>query len=231
MKPLLRNAIFRSACCRFWYLLGVKKSHAHFSPLRVKTKFPDEHARPFRMGVDSPTGLGIPTSRVFRWGYITRKRVIYFFNIVSMSFDTVFVSTQATKLEAFPGQIAGQIISKRLNPGGFLPYMCYTGMCRSTGYDFCLSESGTGSIHQRFCLEQGILFAMRLWNKAGVTFLLPESRCKRTLSLFPLGSRCMFSQNTPFPNRRSTTSHIFQPGTGYLFSPFCMEQGIKIVSL
>ena len=42
--------------------------------------------------------------------------------------------------------------------GGVLPYMDYTGMCRSTGYGFFISESGTGSTNQRFCLEQGILF-------------------------------------------------------------------------
>ena len=30
--------------------------------------------------------------------------------------------------------------------GGVLPYMGYTGMCRSTGYAFCLSDSGTGFI-------------------------------------------------------------------------------------
>ena len=40
--------------------------------------------------------------------------------------------------------------------GGLLPYMDYTGICRSTGYGFCLSESGTGSTNQHFCLEQGI---------------------------------------------------------------------------
>ena len=43
---------------------------------------------------------------------------------------------------------------------GVLPYMGCTGMCRSTGYGFCLLESGTGSTNQHFCLEQGILFAL-----------------------------------------------------------------------
>ena len=28
--------------------------------------------------------------------------------------------------------------------GGVLPYMGYTGMCRSTGYAFCLCDSETG---------------------------------------------------------------------------------------
>ena len=32
------------------------------------------------------------------------------------------------------------------------------GICRSTGYGFCLSESGIGSTNQRFWLEQGIHF-------------------------------------------------------------------------
>ena len=44
--------------------------------------------------------------------------------------------------------------------GWVLPYIDYTGMCRSTGYGFCLSESVTGSTNQRLCLEQGILFAI-----------------------------------------------------------------------
>ena len=45
-----------------------------------------------------------------------------------------------------------QLISRNITTyelGGFvtqgvLPYMGYTGMCRSTGYAFCLSDSGTG---------------------------------------------------------------------------------------
>ena len=38
--------------------------------------------------------------------------------------------------------------------------MGYTGMCHSTGYGFCLSESGTGPKNQCSCLEQGLLFAI-----------------------------------------------------------------------
>ena len=38
----------------------------------------------------------------------------------------------------------------------------------------------------------------RLWNMVGVTILLPESRYKRTLLLFPLGSRCTFTQTLRF---------------------------------
>ena len=44
-------------------------------------------------------------------------------------------------------------------------------MCRSTGYGFCLSGSGTGSTNQRFCLEQGKLFAtLTLEHGSGYVF-------------------------------------------------------------
>ena len=42
--------------------------------------------------------------------------------------------------------------------GGVLPYMGYTGMCRSTGYGFCFSDSGTGYKNRPFSLEQGIFY-------------------------------------------------------------------------
>ena len=42
--------------------------------------------------------------------------------------------------------------------GGVLPYMGYTGMCRSTGYVFCFSDSGTGYKIRTFSLEQGIFY-------------------------------------------------------------------------
>ena len=32
---------------------------------------------------------------------------------------------------------------------GVLPYIGYTGMCRSTGYAFCFSDSGTGYKNHR----------------------------------------------------------------------------------
>ena len=37
-----------------------------------------------------------------------------------------------------------------------------------------------------------------LWNTVGATILLTEARYKRTLSLFPLGSRCTFTQTRRF---------------------------------
>ena len=59
-------------CCRFWYLLGVEKSlnHALLVPLRVKTKIPDEHPRPFHMGVPPPPTPGtvsLPDMRTVDW--------------------------------------------------------------------------------------------------------------------------------------------------------------------
>ena len=36
--------------------------------------------------------------------------------------------------------------------------MGYTGMCRSTGYVFCFSDSGTGYKNRPFSLEQGIFY-------------------------------------------------------------------------
>ena len=78
--------------------------------------------------------------------------------------------------------------------------MGYTGMCCSTGYGFCLSESGTGPTNQRFCLEQGkyCFFPFRLWNTLRVTCLPSELRCKRTLLLFLLGSHCMLTPTHSF---------------------------------
>ena len=36
--------------------------------------------------------------------------------------------------------------------------MGYTGMCCSTGYAFCLSDSGTGYKNHPFSLEEGIFY-------------------------------------------------------------------------
>ena len=66
-----------------------------------------------------------------------------------------------------------------------------------TGY-ICHSDSGTRS----------------------QTILLPESRCKRALLLFPLGSRYMFTQTHRFRFEGQPASHIFQSGTGCLFSRY-----------
>ena len=58
-------------------------------------------------------------------------------------------------------------------------------------------------------LEQGLQISVsvwnsvyflpcRLWNTVGMTILLPESRYERALLLFPLGSRCTFTQTRRF---------------------------------
>ena len=68
--------------------------------------------------------------------------------------------------------VSGNIIENKLispqargntNPrggggGGIFPYVGYTGMCRSTGYAFCLSDSGTGYKDQPLTLEEGIFY-------------------------------------------------------------------------
>ena len=52
----------------------------------------------------------------------------------------------------------GLITTGRGGGGGVLPYMGYTGMCHSTGYVFCFSDSGTGYKNRPFSLEQGIFY-------------------------------------------------------------------------
>ena len=73
--------------------------------------------------------------------------------------------------------------------------MGYTGMCHSTGDGFCLSESGVQGLQISVPVWNRVYFLpFRLWNTVWVTFLLPESCCKQMLLLFPLGSRCMYTQ-------------------------------------
>ena len=115
--------------------------------------------------------------------------------------------------------------------GGVLPYMDYTGMCRSTGYGFCLSESGTGSKNQRFCLEQGILFVIPTLEHGQGNYFAARIVLQTNLVAAPARVPLHVHSNTPFPIRRSTSSHVFQSRTGYLFSGFCLEQGSKIASL
>ena len=51
-------------------------------------------------------------------------------------------------VQLFPGGVGG----------GLLTYMGYTDMCRSTGYAFCLSDSGTGYKNHPFSLEESIFY-------------------------------------------------------------------------
>ena len=85
-----------------------------------------------------------------------------------------------------------------------------------------------GMVFAYLSLEQGLQISVSVWNR--VYF------CLRTLehgrgSFFLCQNRaanehCCCSPS--FPIWRSTASHIFQSGTGYLFSQFCLEQGSKL---
>ena len=66
-----------------------------------------------------------------------------------------------------------------------------------------------GMVFAFLSLEQGLQISVsvwnsvyflpfRLWNTVGMTILLPESRYERALLLFPLGSRCTFTQTRRF---------------------------------
>ena len=87
-------------------------------------------------------------------------------------------------------------------------------------YGFCLSESGTGSTNQRFCLEQGvILFAIpTLEHGWGYFFAARIVLQTNIVAAVPARVPLHVYSNMPFPIRRSTMSHIFQSGAGYLFS-------------
>ena len=66
-----------------------------------------------------------------------------------------------------------------------------------------------GMVFAPMSMEQGLQISVsvwnqvyfwpfRFWNTVGVTFLPPESRCKRMLLLFPVRSCCMFTQKRCF---------------------------------
>ena len=118
---------------------------------------------------------------------------------------------------------------------GWGEYSHATGMCRSTGYGFCLSLSLelNGGLQISVSVWNRVYFLpFRLWNTVGVTIFLPESRHKRTRGgsvAVPARVPLYVHSNTPFPIR--TAFHVFQSGTGYLFSRFCLKQGSKIASL
>ena len=103
---------------------------------------------------------------------------------------------------------------------GGTPIYGDTGMCRST-------ESVTGSTNQRLCLEQGILFAIpTLEHGRGYSFAA-RIALQMNVAAVPTRAPLHVYSNTPFLIQRST----FQSGTGYLVSPFCLEQGGKGLSL
>ena len=117
--------------------------------------------------------------------------------------------------------------------GGVLP--CYGDVPLNRVWFLPLSESGNerGSTNQRFCLEQGILFAIpTLEHGRGDSVFCCQNRGTNERGgsvAVPARVPLHVHSNTPFPIR--TAFHVFQSGTGYLFSRFCLKQGSKIASL
>ena len=88
-------------------------------------------------------------------------------------------------------------------------------------------------------LEQGLkisvsvwnrvyFFPFRLWKTIGATILLPESRCKRTLLLFPLGSRCTFTQTRRFRLEGQFRLTFFSQEQGIYFQDFVWNRVAKL---
>ena len=109
--------------------------------------------------------------------------------------------------------------------------MCYTGMCRPTGYGFCLSDSETGSKKQRFCLEQGLLFAHSDSGKwLGLRFLFSwqnHTATKNCCCSCLCPAACLL-KHTISDLKVNCVSHS---GTGYLFSPFVQNRVAKLCLL
>ena len=98
------------------------------------------------------------------------------------------------------------------------------------GIQYQFIESGTGSTNQRFCLEQGILFAIRNLEHGWGDYFAARIAVQTNVVAVPTWVLLQVAQNALFLIRRLTSSHVFQSGTGYLFSRFCLEQGSRIVS-
>ena len=83
----------------------------------------------------------------------------------------------------------------------------------------CATQQGV--VFASLTVEQGLQIGSSVQNRVyflpiptlehvrvRVTFLLPESRCKRTLLLFPLVSRCRFTQTCNFDLKVNCVSHF-----------------------
>ena len=100
--------------------------------------------------------------------------------------------------------------------GVILPYMVFASLSLGQGLQISVSVW-----NRVYFLE------FRLWNTFGVTILLPESRYKRTLLLFPLGYRCMFTQTRRFRLEGQTRLTIFSLEQGTYFHDFVWNRVAK----
>ena len=81
------------------------------------------------------------------------------------------------------------------------------------------------------CLEQGIIFAIPTLEHGRGDYFAVRIAVQTNVVAVPAQVPLHVHSNRPLQFRRSTSSHVFQSGKGYLFSRFFLEQGSKIVSL
>ena len=91
--------------------------------------------------------------------------------------------------------------------------------------------------------QQGVVLPLWVWNRvhflpcdsgtwSGLLFCCQNRAAnERCCSCSHSASCCMFTQTRCFQFEGQLRFTFFQSVTGYLFSPFCLEQGSKIVSL
>ena len=80
------------------------------------------------------------------------------------------------------------------------------------------------------CLEQGVLFAIPTLEHGWGDYFAARIKVQTNVVAVPTRVPLHVHSNTPFQIRRSTSCHVFQSRTGYLFSRICLEQGSKIAS-
>ena len=104
-------------------------------------------------------------------------------------------------------------------------------MCRLTGMVFASLSLEQGLQISVSCLEQGIIFAILTLEHSRGDYFAARIAVQTNVVAVPTPVPLHVHLNTPLQIRRSTLPHVFQSGTGYLFSRFCLEQGSKIASL
>ena len=121
-------------------------------------------------------------------------------------------------------------VPEYLWPGGVLPYITYTGMCRPTGSWFWSSWFRTGYPFQRSFLERGIIFRTHESSSTPddyeEAFIWCISRTNKEVSFF---KKTGLFQFTNFLQRSIKNWPISR--TGYQFSgTFFLEQGANLES-